>query len=99
MRIVSRKTLRQFWELPQHADAEQPLRAWFREVSRADWAKPAEIKAHFQSASILGNSRIVFNIAGKKYRLVVRVNFPYRVVYIRFVGTHRQYDKIDAKTV
>ena len=99
MRIISRKALRQFWEGSEYADAEQPLRAWFREASRANWKNPAEIKAHYQSASIIGDNRVVFNIAGNKYRLVVKINFAYGVVYIRFVGTHRQYDRINAKEV
>jgi mRNA interferase HigB len=97
MRIISRKALREFWKQPRFADAEQPLKAWFREVSQADWARPAEVKAIFRSASFVGGNRIVFNIAGNKYRLVVRVNYAYRVVYIRFVGTHRQYDEIDVR--
>jgi mRNA interferase HigB len=99
MRIISRKTLRQFWERSEYADSEQPLRAWFREASRADWKTPAEVKADYRNASIVGNNRVVFNIAGNKYRLVVRMNYAYRVVYIRFVGTHRQYDRIDASEV
>ncbi len=99
MRIISRKALRTFWERAEHADAEQPLRAWFREASRADWKNPAEIKAAYRSASLVGNDRVVFNIAGNKYRLVVRVNYAYRVIYIRFVGTHGQYDRIDVSTV
>ena len=99
MRIISRKALRQFWEHSQYADSEQPLRAWFREASRADWRSPAEIKAAYRSASIVGNDRVVFNIGGNKYRLVVRVNYAYGIVYIRFVGTHRQYDRIDASEV
>jgi mRNA interferase HigB len=99
MRIISRKTLRQFWERPAYSDSEQPLRAWFREASRADWKSPAEVKAAFRSASILKNNRVVFNIAGNKYRLVVRVNYAYRVIYVRFVGTHRQYDRIRAEEI
>jgi mRNA interferase HigB len=99
MRIISRKPLREFWKRREHADAEQPLRAWFREASEGDWATPAVIKASHRSASIVANGRVVFNIAGNKYRLVVKVNYPYRVVYIRFVGTHRQYDDIDATTI
>jgi mRNA interferase HigB len=99
MRIISRKALRQFWEQRQYADSEQPLRAWFREASRADWKSPAEIKDVYRSASIVGNDRVVFNIAGNKYRLVARVNYAYGIVYIRFVGTHRQYDRIDASEV
>jgi mRNA interferase HigB len=99
MRIIARRTLREFWEQTTSADSEQPLKTWFREVSRADWAKPADVKHAFRSASFVGNSRVVFNIAGNKYRLVVRINYPYRVVYIRFVGTHPEYDKIDVRTV
>lgn len=99
MRIISRKALRAFWERPGRHDAEQPLKAWFREAARADWASPAEVKAAFGAASIVGNSRVVFNIAGNKYRLVVRVNYAYRVVYVRFIGTHREYDRIDVEQV
>ena len=99
MRIVSRKALREFWNQRQYADSEQPLKAWFREASRADWSDPAEIKALYRSASIVGKNRVVFNIGGNKYRLVVSVNYPYRMMYIRFVGTHRQYDEIDVTEI
>ena len=99
MRIISRKALRVFCETSGHEDAEQPLKAWFREAVHADWASPADVKAAYRSASIVGGNRIVFNIAGNKYRLIVRINYAYRIVYIRFVGTHRQYDKIDVKNV
>jgi mRNA interferase HigB len=99
MRIISRKTLRQFWEQRAYSDAEQPLKAWFREASKADWSGPPAIKAMYRSASFVGNNRVVFNIAGNKYRLVAKVNYPYRVIYIRFVGTHRQYDAIDVTEV
>ena len=98
-RIISRKRLRQFWEKPAYADAEQSLKAWFREASQADWANPMAVKAAFRSASIVGNDRVVFNIGGNKYRLVVRVNYSYRVLYIRFIGTHSQYDRINVKEV
>src|SRR5437762_10811613 len=98
MRIISRKTLRLFWEKSEYADAEQPLKAWFREASNADWASPAAIKAAFGNASIVGNNRVVFNIGGNKYRLVVRVN-SYRVMYVRFVGSHAQYDRIDVEEI
>ena len=99
MRIISRKALREFWAQPEHADAEQPLKAWFREASRAAWATPAEVKRAFRSASIVGGSRIVFNIAGNKYRLVVKANYAYAILYVRFVGTHAQYDRIDVEKV
>jgi mRNA interferase HigB len=97
MRIISRKALRQFWQ--RQADAEQPLKAWFREASKANWNSPSAIKAMYRSASVVGNNRVVFNIAGNKYRPVVKVNYPYRTMYIRFVGTHRQYDQIDVTEV
>lgn len=99
MRIIARSTIRQFWEKRQYRDAEQPLKAWFRETEKADWATPAEVKDAFRSASIVGKNRVVFNIAGNKYRLVVRVNYPYRVCYIRFIGTHEQYDEINVEEV
>ncbi|MBR1231597.1 type II toxin-antitoxin system HigB family toxin [Bradyrhizobium sp. AUGA SZCCT0182] len=81
------------------ADAREPVMAWFRQVRQADWAKPADVKRDIRSASILKDGRAVFNVAGNKYRIVVWINYPYRVVYIRFVGTHRQYDSIDAQSI
>jgi mRNA interferase HigB len=99
MRIIARKTLREFWKQRPYADSEQPLKAWFREAEKADWANPSAVKADYRSASFVGHGRVVFNIAGNKYRLVAKVNYPYRVIYIRFVGTHRQYDEIDATTI
>lgn len=97
MRIVARKTIKDFREANE--DAEQPLKSWFREAERADWATPHEVKAAYRNASVIGNGRIVFNIAGNKYRLVVRFNYAYRVGYIRFIGTHAQYDAIDAENI
>lgn len=97
MRIISRRTLRDFWSCA--ADAEQPLKSWFKMVSEGDWATPAAIKEQFRSASVVGDNRVVFNIAGNKYRLVVKINYPYRMVYIRFIGTHTQYDNIDVEEV
>ena len=94
MRVISRKTLKDFWEAG-HADAEQPLKAWFAEVSRATWASPADIKARYPHASVIDRERVVFNIGGNKYRLVVKVWFPSRSVWIKFVGTHAQYDELD----
>jgi mRNA interferase HigB len=81
------------------ADAREPLMAWFRQVKQADWSKSADVKRDVSSASILKDGRAVFNIAGNKYRVVVWINYPYRVVYIRFIGTHRQYDAIDAQNI
>jgi mRNA interferase HigB len=76
-----------------------PLLVWYSTVEDADWATPTDVKATFGDASILKDSRVVFNIGGNKYRVVVRINYPYRVVYIRFVGTHAEYDDIDAETI
>ena len=97
MRIVSKKALRDFWK--RHPSAEGPLLAWYREAERADWATPAKIKDMYRNASIIGDSRVVFNIKGNTYRLVVKINYPYRIIYIRFVGTHAEYDAIDAEEV
>jgi mRNA interferase HigB len=81
------------------ADAREPVMAWFRQVRQADWTKPADVKRDIRSASVLKDGRVVFNIAGNKYRIVVWINDPYRVVYIPFIGTHRQYDAIDAQSI
>ena len=94
MRIIARKTLQDFWEAG-HADAEQPLRAWFAEVSRASWQTMADIKARYPHASIIDAERVVFNIGGNKYRLVAKVWFTGQAVYVKFVGTHRAYDDVD----
>lgn len=100
MRIVAKRTLRQFWEQGrQYADAKRALEDWHAQVSQADWATPADVKAQYGDASILKGSRVVFNICGNKYRLIVKINYPYRVVYIRFVGSHAEYDAVDAETV
>jgi mRNA interferase HigB len=87
--------LRAFWV--KHADAEQPLRAWHQEAAKAGWSSPADVKAQYRNASFVGD-RIVFNIAGNKYRLVVWINDPHHIVYIKFIGTHGDYDKIDVRT-
>jgi mRNA interferase HigB len=100
MRVIALNALKAFLARdPNGADAHDPLMAWYREVRQADWSAPAQVKAAVRSASILKDGRVVFNIAGNKYRIVVWINYPYRVVYVRFVGTHRQYDRIDAQTI
>ena len=100
MRIIALATLKRFIDSePAHADAREPVMAWYRQVKAADWASPAQVKRDIRSASILKDGRAVFNIAGNKYRIVVWINYPYRVVYIRFIGTHRDYDAIDAQTI
>lgn len=97
MRVIAKRTLREFWM--RHPDAQQPLKAWHAEAEAADWANPAQIKTRYPSASIVADNRVVFNIGGNKYRLIVKVSYAFRVVYIRFVGTHRQYDMIDAEAI
>ncbi len=100
VRIIAKRTLRLFWEgHRRYADAKRALEGWHAQVVQADWATPADIKGQYGDASILKRGRVVFNICGNKYRLVVQINYPYRVVYIRFVGTHAQYDQIDVETV
>jgi mRNA interferase HigB len=100
MRIIAKRTLRRFWESHRRgAEAKVPLQVWYGIAEVADWGTPADVKAIFGDVSILKNSRAVFNIGGNKFRLVVHINYPYRVIYIRFVGTHEEYDHIDAETV
>src|ERR1019366_2081002 len=97
MRIIAKDTLRDFWGL--FPDAEESLLAWYREVEKEDWDTPAKVKAKYRNASIVGDNRVVFNIKGNDYRLVVKINYEYRVVYVRFVGTHANYDKINVEEV
>ena len=97
MRIIARRTLREFWT--DHADAEIALRAWYADAEKAEWKTPEDIKDTYANASILGNNRVVFNIKGNHYRLIVKINYPYAMVWIRFVGTHAEYDKIDTTKI
>ena len=100
MRIIALSTLKAFWEnQPKYADAKDQTLAWHQFALKANWSEPSEVKQDFGNASILKDGRVVFNIAGNKYRLVVWINYAYRVVYIRFIGTHKQYDKIDAQVI
>lgn len=100
MRVITRRALRDFWESRSpYADAEGPLRSWYADARRATWQKPADVKARYANASILQGRRVVFNMGGNKYRLVVQINYAYQIIYVRFVGTHAQYDRIDAQTV
>jgi mRNA interferase HigB len=96
MRIISRKTLKDFWE--KHADSEQALQAWFHEAKHADWKNFATIRTRYRSADLLPGDRVVFNIKGNTYRLIVRIHFKTGIVFIRFLGTHAACDKIDATT-
>jgi mRNA interferase HigB len=97
VRVLSRKTLREFWE--KHSDAEQPLKAWHAEAEKATWKSPSDIKDRYASASFIGGDRVVFNIGGNKYRLIVALKYELGLVFVRFIGTHRAYDAIDAETV
>lgn len=97
MRVIAISQLKTFWR--KYPDSEQSLLAWVDEAKNADWSTPADIKEQFRHASVLKSRRVVFNIKGNDYRLVVAVAYRYRALYIKFVGTHKQYDAIDAETV
>ena len=97
MRVIAKKMLRDFWE--KQTDSEEQLKTWYKEASKAIWLSPIDIKSEYQQASILKSGRVVFNICGNKYRLIVRINYPRRWVFIRFIGTRAEYDKIDADKI
>jgi len=97
MRIIALKTLREFWE--EHPDARQSLQAWYEDTKHAVWQSPSDIKAIYRNASIVANNRVVFNIKGNDYRLIVMVNYRFGIAYIRFIGTHTAYDRIDATQI
>lgn len=97
MRIIARRTLREFWE--SHPNAEDPLLSWYRTVRHADWDTPMQVKTSFPKADMVGNNRVVFNIRGNHYRLIAKIDYQYRIVFVRFVGTHADYNRIDAREV
>ncbi len=97
MRVIAKKILRDFWA--KHSDCEQQLKSWYKEAEDAIWKSPNQIKREYPFANILEDNRIVFNIKGNKYRLLVRINYNYQMVWIRFIGTHAQYDKIVATKI
>jgi mRNA interferase HigB len=97
MRVIAKKILRDFWE--KQSDSKEQLKTWFKESSKANWKSPNDIKNEYPKASILKNGRVVFNICGNKYRLIVQVNYTRQWVFIRFIGTHNQYDNINAETI
>ncbi|TSA35920.1 MAG: type II toxin-antitoxin system HigB family toxin [Porphyromonadaceae bacterium] len=97
MRVIAKKILRDFWE--EKNDSKEQLKTWYKEASKAIWLSPNDIKAAYLQASILKSGRVVFNICGNRYRLIVRINYPRRWVFIRFIGTHAEYDKIDADKI
>ena len=99
MHVIKRKTLIEFYEQPGRQDAKGSLEAWYYEANHAQWASPAEVKGQYRSASILKGNRVVFNIAGNKYRLVVRINYVSKTLFVRFIGTHEEYDQIDAEII
>jgi len=97
MRVIAKKILREFWE--RQNDSEAQLKTWYKEASKAIWTSPSDIKSEYPRASILKNGRVVFNICGNKYRLIVQINYSRRWVFIRFIGTHAEYDKQDANEI
>jgi len=99
MRVVAKSSLVKFWSRPECVDSKAALHSWFDEVTKASWRTPQEIKAQYSNASICGNNRVVFNIAGNKYRLVIEVQYRAAIVWVKFVGTHARYDQINVETV
>lgn len=99
MRVFVKKSLKDFYNNPDHRDSQTQLESWYDIVNGALWKSPADIKSQFRNASFLANNRVVFNICGNKYRLVVKVEYAFAHVYVRFVGTHKEYDRIDAGTI
>ena len=97
LRVIARKTLRDFWE--KHADCEQQLKTWYQETEKAGWKSLNELKKEYPNASILADNRVVFNIKGNNYRLIVKFSFDYQMAWIRFIGTHTEYDKINANEI
>ena len=99
MRIIAIKTLKDFWTNNKYKDSEQSLKSWYQEVKKSKWSSSADIKHQYKSASIINNNRVVFNIKGNKYRLIITIKYDFNLIYIRFIGTHKQYDKIIAEEV
>jgi mRNA interferase HigB len=97
VRIIAKSTLRDFWII--HRDCEEQLKSWYDEAEKSNWISPNEIKLDYPSASILQDNRVVFNIKGNSYRLIVKINYKFGIVWIRFIGTHGEYDKINALTI
>jgi len=97
MRVIAKKILREFWK--KHPDSEEQLKTWYKEASKAKWANPSDIRKEYTKASILKGGRVVFNIYGNKYRLIVEINYKRQWVFIRFIGSHEDYDKIDANKI
>lgn len=99
MRVIARRTLVKFWNQPECVDSKGALQSWYDEAIKANWKTPQDIKAQYRSASICGNNRVVFNISGNKYRLVVEMQYRAGIVWVKFLGNHSQYDQIDVESV
>lgn len=99
MRIIAVKTIKDFYSKEKYKDSEQSLKTWFYEVKKEQWKVPNDIKKKYKSVSIISNNRAIFNIKGNKYRLIVAIKYDFQIIYIRFIGTHMEYDKIDAKNI
>lgn len=97
MQVIARRTLRTFWEI--HPQAKAPMSAWYAVVAKAEWNGPADIRTQFGSADFVGDNRVIFNVAGNKYRIVVHVAYRFKRVLIKFVGTHKEYDQIHPETI
>jgi mRNA interferase HigB len=99
MRVIAKRTVKAFWEQPRHSDAQTPLIEWYNMLLKATWATPNELKADIATASILKGGRVVFNIGGNKYRVIVAIRYDKQIAWVRFIGTHAQYDEVDAETI
>ncbi|HMO48938.1 MAG TPA: type II toxin-antitoxin system HigB family toxin [Rubrivivax sp.] len=99
MRVIAKSTLKKFWEQPGCGDARASLESWHEEAVKADWTSPQAVKNQYASASICANNRVVFNVGGNKYRLVVEMQYRAGIAWVKFIGTHAQYDRIDVETV
>lgn len=99
MRVIAKSTLKKFWEQKIYNDSQNPLESWYEEAIKADWRSPQDLKDQYGNASICGNNRVVFNISGNKYRLVVEIQYQAGIVWVKFIGTHTQYDKINVENI
>lgn len=99
MRIIKQKTLERYWNIPRYRKAEQSLKAWLKEAKTAEWSSSADVKAKYKNASIINSERVVFNICGNSYRLIVAIRYDFKIVFIKYFGTHSEYDEVDAATV
>ena len=99
MRVIAKSTLIKFWNKKSYGDAQGPLESWYEETIKANWLSPQAIKNQYGNASICGNNRVIFNIGGNKYRLVIEIQYQAGIVWVKFIGTHAQYDQINVENV